>query len=334
MNTRIALLPVLCTVAAVASTAQAPAPDARELLACYAATRDELRSYILNSRTDYEYDFVVNVERPDLVGRRTREDLEEFRTDGLRFYYRIEVWGNLFDPMPYTKEKPAYTSYLWDGRTYVQVTHGTDFGDPEDLVHIVPRDHEEVIGFIPVPRAYGGRSAMGFFWADVRVDTILRNAHELHVDPGTALVNGTACYVIRGRSPQGRYMLWLAPEYGSSLVQARVRLAGGDRVGGHVMPAGFEWTCELRNVRLRNIDGTWVPVQSDAFESKRLSSGTFERWHSHCEVTHIVLNPDHDALGSFVPKDIRNGSSVCTSKPGEEFQAYTWQDGELIPRPD
>ncbi|MCK4627728.1 MAG: hypothetical protein KAT56_01930, partial [Sedimentisphaerales bacterium] len=48
--------------------------------------------------------------------------------------------------------------------------------------------------------------------------------------------------------------------------------------------------------------------------------------------TEIILNPDHDKLGSFLPDDIRNGARVTVV--GIRGITYTWQDGELIPNID
>lgn len=149
---------------------QAAAQDmtAAELLAKYAATRDKLQSFIMKSRTAFEYDFIVNVERPELLGRRTRQDTHEFRTDGHRFYYRVESWGNVFHPEPWTREKPSYISYLWDGKDYAQVGHDKDHGGRWDIVIMHPRTHEDVAGFLTGP--YGGRAGWGYFREDTRVD--------------------------------------------------------------------------------------------------------------------------------------------------------------------
>jgi len=64
-------------------------------------------------------------------------------------------------------------------------------------------------------------------------------------------------------------------------------------------------------------------------------SGSFSRWNRHYKLTEVVLNPDHDALGSFDnplenPRndpELKNGASV--RKDGSR---YVWQDGKLVPK--
>jgi hypothetical protein len=44
----------------------------------------------------------------------------------------------------------------------------------------------------------------------------------------------------------------------------------------------------------------------------------------------VHLNPDHDAPGSFLPDDIRNGAKVYIR--GIKGVTYTWQDGKVVDR--
>ncbi len=47
------------------------------------------------------------------------------------------------------------------------------------------------------------------------------------------------------------------------------------------------------------------------------------------DITNIVLNPDHNALKSFIPDDIRNGASVFITALPASIE-YIWQDGKVI----
>ncbi|MCX5638924.1 MAG: hypothetical protein NTX52_14705, partial [Planctomycetota bacterium] len=55
---------------------------------------------------------------------------------------------------------------------------------------------------------------------------------------------------------------------------------------------------------------------------------TWSKSDTYYKRTEIILNPDHDALGSFVPDDIRNGAKAYkVDVPGI---TYTWQDGRVV----
>ena len=41
-----------------------------------------------------------------------------------------------------------------------------------------------------------------------------------------------------------------------------------------------------------------------------------------------MLNPDHDALNSFVRNDVKNGATVFLGETPSV--AYSWQDGKVI----
>jgi hypothetical protein len=58
-----------------------------------------------------------------------------------------------------------------------------------------------------------------------------------------------------------------------------------------------------------------------------MPNGTSFTESSHVKRTEVVLNPDHDALGSFVPSDIRSGATVEIRDLGSD---YTWQKGNVV----
>lgn len=91
----------------------------------------------------------------------------------------------------------------------------------------------------------------------------------------------------------------------------------------------------MENVRFERIDGFWVPMEVDMRMNDYYGPGSFSRWNRHYKLTDVVLNPDHDALGSFDnplenPRndpELKNGASV--RKDGSR---YVWQDGKLVPK--
>ena len=88
----------------------------------------------------------------------------------------------------------------------------------------------------------------------------------------------------------------------------------------------------IKNVHFEKIDDVWVPVEADIVKHFTRPNGDFTKQKLHCKRTEIILNPDHDALGSFLPTDIPNGARVSIA--GIHNIRYIWQDGELIPNVD
>ena len=84
----------------------------------------------------------------------------------------------------------------------------------------------------------------------------------------------------------------------------------------------------LRNVRFEKIDGMWVPMEADYGFDRRLVKGDFEKEDHHIKRTEFILNPDHEALGSFETDFIRYGASIhLIGTPGI---LYIWQDGKVV----
>ena len=70
----------------------------------------------------------------------------------------------------------------------------------------------------------------------------------------------------------------------------------------------------LENVRFEKIDNVWVPMEVDESVDRTWAKDKdFSRQKVHHERYEFVLNPDHEALNSFVPDDIPNGAKVFIS---------------------
>jgi hypothetical protein len=84
-------------------------------------------------------------------------------------------------------------------------------------------------------------------------------------------------------------------------------------------------------VRFEQVGDVWVPMECDVHTfllHPRLGIDlTTKARHRRTEV---VLNPDFEALSSFVPDDIRNGAMAWLTN--DVNTKYTWRDGELVNR--
>jgi len=74
---------------------------------------------------------------------------------------------------------------------------------------------------------------------------------------------------------------------------------------------------------------------------RMMPSGDFVKEDYHYKRTQIILNPDHDKLGSFADPiledpsndpELVNGTRVAIDIDGRDDRAleYTWQDGKLV----
>jgi hypothetical protein len=131
----------------------------------------------------------------------------------------------------------------------------------------------------------------------------------------TEPVDGAECYVIDANTKHGQYTIWIDPEHGYNIARARLIQLREDKyhVLGPRQPqaATIKLTCSLDNVRFEMIDDLWLAMEAD-IRSHRIfdAKGTFSRSRSHVRLTEVILNPDHEALGSFVPNDIRDGAKI------------------------
>jgi len=80
-------------------------------------------------------------------------------------------------------------------------------------------------------------------------------------------------------------------------------------------------------VRFLNIDGVWGRGRGQAEVQTGLQAGKFYETRGRFRQTSFKLNPDHDALQSFVPHDIREGASVHLSG---SHSNYVWRNGKAV----
>jgi len=112
------------------------------------------------------------------------------------------------------------------------------------------------------------------------------------------------------------------------------RLSEGDFAYGHQLKKGPSRVTTLKNVRFERVDGVWVPMEADVSQHRKYRGGTVNEDY-HYKRMDFVLNPDHEALGSFDnpienPKndpELKDGTEVCRLGDSDK---YIWQDGRLI----
>jgi hypothetical protein len=146
---------------------------------------------------------------------------------------------------------------------------------------------------------------MGYFYPEkIRIDLRLRKADAMSVREKMENVGGSACYVIEARIKKGEYKLWIDPEHGYNIAKIEIERGEGD--------AGVErFSFSLTDVHFKEIQNVWLPVKGHVEDRFDYRSGHYCTDSYELEIKEIVLNPDHDALGSFLPDDIKDGAQAC-----------------------
>lgn len=298
-------------------------PSALELLDKYAETQDRLQSFIYKSKSSYESHNSLPAYKK-CSGKKT--EFYELRYDGNRTSARYQKWGNV-GGIYFTKEDPTYISWLWDGENYIKYStpdKGRDLG-----IVVIERDrnnirNKRIISSVP------DCALMGFFYGDDdRIDLVLRKADKISVRHEIDIINNSKCYVIDAIGRGGEYTIWIDPEHDYHIAKARIRRQENNLMYGKLMQQEEKQSTLMENVRFEKVGDIWVPVEADRKTDRILGRGHFDKWKLHTVRTEMILNPDHDALGSFLPDDIENGATVYIVA-GISTIKYIWQNGKVV----
>jgi len=334
---------ILFTILASAVAPQAIAvenPSVSELLDKYAVTQDKLRSSFIGKievSTKFEG---VNRGRPSMKRGQVYEMNRkiELRSDGNRCYAYQKIWGRR--SIGNTSEEEAYVSIrLWDDETFYH--YGISPLSRTNKNGTVTLSYPKNFNHMRWWQAAPGRTIRGYFpGVDERIDTELRQATTISVQPQREDINGSQCYVINARTKGTKgtkgceFRIWIDPEHDYNIAKAIVKRgwASWNRPERRPKAPKGNAEVELRNVRFKKIDDVWLPVEADYRREREDVTGDYEKDFIHLKMTEFVMNPDHDALGSFKHDFIPNGARVRLA--GVPGITYTWQDGELIPNID
>lgn len=330
------LIPV-CSARTARSKAKPSHPTAFELLDKYAATQDKVKSFILRYEDQYRADNNLS-HMPGSEKRRLYEGgyIGEMRSDGRRHYLRQKLWQESRPHLPTNKASaesdPRFVSTLWDGEQRYQYLR-SNVQATRDMVFLNLKGHENARGddIITTCRS---RALLGVFedtyklapYGYKRVDSELRSAHHISVRSKMENMGGSTCYVIDARTKDSTYKLWIDPEHSYHISKAEINRAGPGIKWG--TPEEVRLFTYLRNVRFERIDDVWVPIEADYGFDRKLIKAGFEKEDHHHKITEFKLDPDHDAMRSFAPDGIRNGTRVLIV--GAKGKAYTWQDGRVV----
>jgi hypothetical protein len=327
-------LTAVTTYLLLAASAPAPGPTASELLDKYTKALDSLRSTITKAEVRDEYEWAFSRDWPEefyrgMQSKGTRYERTEFRTDGTRFHSQVYSWGAIAPQWPNVPEKEAH--YNCVNATPDGFYQNNANGNPSSrgLVGLFKaqeyksRETEAKVTGCPLQ-------------SDERLDAVLRRARSISVRPKTERFGDCDCYVMDADTGHGRISVWIDPTHGYHMAKMQVREKAGDLYWGKPFESGQSLDSTIAITRFEKVNDVWVPMDAEISLDKRLGPGTYTKEEVHYRRTGVVVNPDHNALGSFDnplenPKNdplLRNGTYVLH---GDDPTRYVWRDGKLTP---
>ncbi len=287
-----------------------------ELLDKYTANRSKLTSYIAKAEQTYSVQW-LHIDKPNL-GRL----VSEFRTDGRKMYALHYNWDNLPTINAETSiEDSRCWADLWNGKCSILYNKRMSAEDSSVVISTEERlvKHNMIVW-------YDGMPLLGIRHSDYEpIDSVLRRADSISIRPELEQVGSVACYVVDANATSGTYTVWFDPQHGYQITRADIRVGPGDVFRARSLENNESDTLSIRSVGFENVEGTWVPMEADicgtSIRQRQNSSCTST---AHHKITKITCNPDHEALGSFVPV-VENGTEVYDRDSGTR---YTWQAGK------
>jgi hypothetical protein len=270
-----------------------------DLLEKYRSGQNHLKSFVAKAETTIERN------SPSVSAEKRHC---EFRTDGERVYHLS------FLPPDETGYKSILwdgKSFLWDGKSFIEYMGSKEAKNNRVSIREYDLGKNEKIA-----TEYKGAALLGFLAGDSkRVDAVLGRADIISVKDKTEEVGQSDCYVIEAVLKHGGYKIWLDAKHGYNIAKAEVQKTDG----------GEKLSFRLENVRFEKIDGVWAPMEADMCQSKARKGETVKWRHRRTE---MILNPDHNTLGSFFP-EIPDGTKVIYPNRFDTTE-YIWQDGKAV----
>ena len=312
----------VCSAGTPRSKGNLKHPAAFELLDKYAAGQEKMRSFTAKVETSREgFSSGTRSDKP----RRFRMYAEaDVRFDGQRACFRKASWGQISKDDYYEKDKPYYLSALWDGTTFIHYRpqrEGWNF-----LIIKQPKGKGDAAKTYEnmLKGDHAAKFLLGYFYPwSARIDALLREADTISVRPEMAKVGDGTCYVIDAAKNKGKYTVWIDPEHGYHIARIEIERRQRD------IPALRLFSCVLKNVRFKQFDNVWVPVEADLKDRFVYPTGQYTNDTYRIKMKEIVLNCDHDRIGSFLPDDIKDGSKVLFIN-GVHVRDHVWRDGKVL----
>lgn len=315
---------------------QGAVPSAADLLDKYTKVIEEKRSFISKSevlrREDCKFDAGFDPEHLGTAAAVDKQGLElhlrvEFRTDGRRTRRILYMWGDTGINSRHDEARPSYFLSNWDGESFY--VHSSIANDPvrRGVIQLggITKEQWET-QFIRHSESW----LLGYH-GDERLDAMLRKAKSLTVSEKMEDVLGSDCHVLKGDTGSGTITLWIDPEHGYNAAKVETRIQSSNPAYNNKVTT----TTKLENVLFKKIEGVWVPMEADTLKQVDYNiygKKGYTREQSHHKRTQFLLNPDHNALGSFADpfkSDPHLLDETAVVKP-PDTRAYIWRGGKVV----
>jgi hypothetical protein len=162
-----------------------------------------------------------------------------------------------------------------------------------------------------------------------RVDAIVRKAKEVSVRDNMGKAGESSCYIIDAVTEHGKYVLWLNPERGYNIIKAQFLQGEGDLSWNYEpLNKGKSYHRSLRNVRLEEIDGLWIPVEAD-YEYKWTGANA-HHYKGHVKRTEVKLSPEFGP-DAFKANDIADWAPIELSGSYDiDNSSCYWHRGRVV----
>lgn len=297
--------------------------DVLELLDRYAANQDRITSWDLACESSQEF---YGTSEPNEVD--SRYHACRICTDGERVFWRWHRWGGVKGTERFVpRDRSNYLSMLWDGETYSN--YRTSGENRTGIISYNPNPSPHEVTALQCEHTTA--VLMGYYLnTHERIDHVLRKAGKLLVREGTEPVNGADCFVIEAETQYGEYTVWTDPQHAYNVARVEIHMTPKK---GHLYqgrPVQGERTFQVDILRFQEFGGVWAAMEG-SWEYRRDSlQRRIQTTRTHLEITELVLDPDHDALASFVREDVNDGAWGWVA-PYDHIK-YTWQGGRFTPQ--
>lgn len=306
-------------------------PAVLDMIDSYDRARNKLKSFIVKSETYYPGRTITLPGGRKILNEGIHPSTVEKRTDGTRFYVckRNSTAFMLF-PQPAIPGDFKSRTRVWDGRFYYSYSSHSERcieRRARELVLTDKKRRERVFdrmrGNITIYADANDPRVKQMIDEDrpviapgLGIPSTFRKVAGLSLCPETEVINGSKCRIIEAHVGQRKYKIWIDPAHGYNAAKVIWWAAGKKRY--------MSW-----NIRFKSFEGVWLPVEND-FQFFN-SDGKIPEGKNRFKLTKVVINPDHDALKSFlpVPKEdsvvrVSGCENIC------ETDEYRWRKGKLV----
>ncbi len=332
MNKRKCFLPVsiLCMLSVSVPIVAAGSPDAREVLRRFTEARKNLNSFIVKGSS-------TKRSTTTRSGKGVMYSAFEYRYDGNRVKNIAYCWGDIGPDRNVKKKDAHYWMNLWDGHTAYSYTkskthnkgRGTlkmsDKDNPSDYTKRAPESFKNSSFGIVMGYHHGDTVPIG--------ELFLGSSVKLQLRDKRSNLRGVHCYVVEADVPKyGKYTVWIDPVHDYHIARIRVQRGPGDRMGSEsnllILKEGAIRKDSYEVLEFDKKGGAWFP-KTCKWKKYYIFPGYKSIDEQDLTFSAISLDPDHDALGSFLPDDVTNGSDVLVRllPPSVKF---TWQNGKVV----